>query len=206
MPENIDLKDLEKQTWISNFQDGIVDISLGLVLLVSTICQLFNDFRYYLYLLFAIPPLFVVFSKKYIIAPRMGFVKFSKERNKKRHVLYVVMTVTIILLLVLTVFSKVNIFGDTIPAQVIVGSQILIICSAIAYFLNFSRMYLYGILMTFSFALSEIMIVETGMIASGAYAWLISAIIVIMAGIYYLVRFIRKYPVPAKEIPDGSEQ
>ncbi|MBC8521468.1 MAG: hypothetical protein ISS94_00390 [Candidatus Syntrophoarchaeum sp.] len=84
----------------------------------------------------------------------------------------------------------------------IVGAIVFIIPCSIAYFLNFNRMYIYAVLFTLSFALNEITIANTGVIASGAYAWLISAIILIVIGVVYLVRFLKKYPLPGKEVLD----
>ncbi|NOR78919.1 MAG: hypothetical protein GQ523_11030 [Methanophagales archaeon] len=71
-------------------------------------------------------------------------------------------------------------------------------------FLNFDRMYIYAVLFTLSFALNEITIANTGVIASGAYAWLISGIIMIVIGVVYLVRFLRKYPLPVKGVYHDS--
>ena len=61
-------------------------------------------------------------------------------------------------------------------------------------------MYIYAVLFTLSFALNEITIANTGVIASGAYAWLISGIILIVIGFVYLLRFLRKYPLQEKEV------
>ena len=66
-------------------------------------------------------------------------------------------------------------------------------------------MYIYAVLYTLSFTLSEITMANTGVIASGAYAWLISGIIMMVVGVVYLVRFLHKYPKPGgEETPDGS--
>lgn len=65
-------------------------------------------------------------------------------------------------------------------------------------------MYIYAVLFTLSFALNEITIANTGVIASGAYAWLISGIIMIVIGVVYLVRFLRKYPLPVKGVYHDS--
>ena len=78
MTQKINLKEIEKKVWTSTFEDGITDIGIGLVLLVLTFCQMFDDARFYLYPLFIIPALFIIVAKKYITVPRMGLVKFSK--------------------------------------------------------------------------------------------------------------------------------
>ena len=201
MTETINLKKLERKAWTSTFEDGIIDIGLGLILVVTTICQTFDDARFYLYPLFIVPVLFITAAKKYIITPRMGLVKFSRERNRKRYMLYLIMTISIVFLLILTVKG---LFQQLPMTSVIVGAIVFIIPCSIAYFLNFDRMYIYAVLFTLSFALNEITIADTGVIASGAYAWLISGIIMIVIGVVYLVRFLKKYPLPVKGVYHAS--
>lgn len=163
MTQAIDLKEFEKKVWTSPFGDGIADIGIGLVLLVSTICQMFDDARFYLYPLFIVPALFIIAAKKYITAPRLGFVKFSKERNRKRYMLYFIMTISIVFLLMLIAKG----LSQQLPmTSVIVGAIVFIIPCSIAYILNFDRMYIYAALFTISFALNEITIANTGVIAS----------------------------------------
>lgn len=197
MTEAIDLKGLEKKVWTSTFEDGITDIGIGLVLLVSTICQIFNDEHFYLYLLYIVPALFIIIAKKYITAPRMGLVKFSRERNKKMYTLFLVMTISIVFLLMLTIKGLLQQLPMT---SLIVGAIVFIIPCSIAYFLNWDRMYIYAVLFTLSFALNEMTIAKTGVIASGAYAWLISGMMITVVGIVYLLRFMKKYPLPKKEV------
>ena len=120
-----------------------------------------DDERFYQYLLFIVPALFIIIVKKYITAPRLGFVKFSKERNKKRHTLFRVMTISIIFLLILTTKGLLQQLPMT---SLIVGA--------------------------------------IGVISSGAYAWLISGMMITVVGIVYLVRFMKKYPLPEKEVND----
>jgi len=201
MTQETNLLELEKKTWTSAFEDGVTDIGLGLVLLVTTICQMFDESRLYLYPLFIVPALFIIVAKRYITAPRIGLVKFSRERTRKRYRLIIVMTISIVFLLILTAIGSLQ----QLPmASVIVGAIVFIIPCSIAYFLNWDRMYFYAALFTLSFALNELTITDTGVIASGAYAWLISGIIMIVIGVVYLVRFLCKYPLPEKEVYDVS--
>jgi FtsH-binding integral membrane protein len=202
MTQNLNLKEIEKKVWTSTFEDGITDIGIGLVLLVSTICQMFNDERFYLYPLFIVPALFIIIAKKYITVPRMGLVKFSRERNKKRYTLFLVMTISIVFLLMLTTKGLLQQLPMT---SLIVGAIVFIIPCSIAYFLNWDRMYIYTVLFTLSFALNEITIANTGVVASGAYAWLISGMMITVVGVVYLIRFMKKYPLPEKEVYDVSD-
>ena len=113
--------------------------------------------------------------------------------------LYLIMTISIVFLLILT--AK-GLFQQLPMTSVIVGAIVFSIPCSIAYILNFDRMYIYAVLFTLSFALNEITIHNTGVIASGAYAWLISGMMITVVGVVYLVRFLRRYPLPEKEVYD----
>ena len=201
MTQEFNLKELEKKAWTSTFEDGITDIGIGLLLLMSTICQIFNESSPYLYPLFIVPALFIIVAKKYITAPRLGFVKFSKERYRKSNMLYLIMTILIVFLLILTVKG---LFQQLPMTSVIVGAIVFIIPCSIAYILNFDRMYIYAVLFTLSFAFNEITIANTGVITSGAYAWLISGMIITVVGVVYLIRVLRIYPLPEKEVSNAN--
>jgi hypothetical protein len=194
MIDSFNLKNIEKKLWQLNFDDGITDITIALVLIVSTICQIFNEYRFGLYLLYILPVLFSIIAKNQITVPRIGFVKYSKERNNKRHLLTFTISTFIFVLLIFTITGKINIFQPATP--LIIGTIILIICSVIAFVLNYKRLYLYGLLITSSFAVSELTIHRSGIISSGAFAWLISGLIILTIGIYYLFGFIKKYSKP----------
>jgi hypothetical protein len=209
MTQEINLKELEKKAWTSTFEDGITDIGIGLILVVTTICQIFNESSPYLYPLFIVPALFIIVAKKYITAPRMGLVKFSKKRTRKTNRFMLIMTTLLVFLVTLTLTAG-NRFLPELPitqvinnnGAIIVGAIVFIIPCSIAYFLNWDRMYFYAVLYALSFALNEITIADTGVIASGAYAWLILGIIMIVIGVVYLVRFLCRYTLPEKEAPD----
>ncbi|KPK88653.1 hypothetical protein AMJ80_10820 [bacterium SM23_31] len=204
MTQKINLKALERKAWTSNFQDGIADIGIGLMFVLASICMIFSDIRFYLYLLYLIPVLLIVLAKKFITIPRMGFVKYSRERNRKRYILYSVMTISIVIFLLITVLAKKSLFPGVTSGAVVVSTIVFIICISIAFFLNFNRMYVYAFLITASFILSEIIIAKTGVISSGGYAYLIPSVVMIALGIVYLYKFLRKYPLPAEGVENDE--
>jgi hypothetical protein len=52
MRPEFNLKKLEKKAWTSTFESGLPDIGIGLILVVTTICQIFNKNSPYLYSLY----------------------------------------------------------------------------------------------------------------------------------------------------------
>ena len=198
--DNTNLKEIEKKAWTSVFQSGLVDIEIGLVLIVTFALQSFStaidSVRFYFYMLYLVPVLFYVIAHRYLIIPRLGLVKFSKERKRRSRLLAIIMTTSIVFLLILTMKGWIQMIPNT---GIIVGGIVFLIPTLIAYFHNFDRMYIYAVLMTASFGLNEYTIAKTGVIESGAYAWSISGIIMVAIGVVYLVKFIKKYSIPKED-------
>jgi len=198
MKQNINLMELEKKTWRSIFITGLVDIEIGLIFLVGSICMIFSDISYYLMPLYLVPLILFFLVNKFTIVPRMGIVKFSRRRRRKNAFLVAVITTSLIILIVLTVVAKTNIIPKGLASQLTVIAVILIICFSIAFFMNFTRMYFYAFLITASFILSDIIRSHPGIISKGGYAYLLSSAVMIIIGTIYLHRFLKKYPLSEK--------
>ncbi len=198
MAQDINLKDLEKSTWTSFFQSGLVDIMIGLIFVVSTICMIFDDIRYYLMTLYLVPSVLFIFATRYIVVPRMGIVKFSRRRRRKSTILIAVTTTALVFLVTLTINAKSNFIPQGLSPRLTICAIILTICFSIAFFLNFERMYFYAFLITGSFILSETIRENPGIISENGYAYLLGAIVMISIGSVYLVKFLKKYPLPAE--------
>ncbi len=81
MSENPNLKELEKKAYKSTFQDGLWDIQLGLIILgIALNAFIRND--YFLIPYYAVIIVIFMAAKKFIIVPRIGLVKFGKERKR----------------------------------------------------------------------------------------------------------------------------
>ena len=76
MTQNINLKDIEKKVYMSYHQDGILDISLGLLILLFGIAM-YTHLTPFVGLI----PILVMgvgyLAKKFVTIPRMGYVNFS---------------------------------------------------------------------------------------------------------------------------------
>lgn len=200
---NIKLKELEKNTWKTSYENGLIDIAIGLICIVSAVCHIFDDIRYFLMPLYLIPILFLMLTKKYITIPRMGLVKFNKRRKRKSAIFIAVMTSVLILLLILTIVLKTNYLPEGIAARIVISAIMLLICFANAFFLNFNRLYIYGIVITGAFNLNEYIRENPGFLAEGGYAYLFAAIVILITGSIYLIKFLKKYPLPIKRTYHG---
>ncbi|MFC1926844.1 hypothetical protein ACFLWV_03745 [Chloroflexota bacterium] len=196
MATNTDFQRIEKKVWASYFQDGLWDLFMGLLMLGMGITAL-TDERPAVYATgFAIIALSVlVFSigKRLITYPRIGRVKFGFYRKKKQRKVMIIVGFCVILGLFGSVMGY---FGLTpnkeLPdaiAALIFGIVFLAIFGSMAYFMEFNRLYAYGLLLAISMAL------EVALDSSvGSFTMLVSGAITVFVGVLITLRFMRKYP------------
>ena len=198
MERKINLKKLEQNTAAVIFQTGIVDIALGLICSVSAFAMIFDDISYYIDILFVVPIAFIILATRYIAAPRMGTVKLARKRMRRNLWFSVTVTAFLVIMVILTITGDGRANDELINGRWIVSGIIFFIFIAIAYFLNFKRMFFYAFLYTRAFNLSEEIRENPGIISDGAYAYLAVSVLLIIIGCAYLIRFLKKYPLPEK--------
>ena len=200
MEQKINLEKLEKRTAAGIFQTGIIEIGIGMIFIVSSLAMIFDNIRFYIDILYVVPVVFIILSVRYIAQPRMGMVKLSKRRVRNNKRLITALTIFLIVMVTLTVFGNTSTISEFISPKWIVIGIIFFVCIAIAYFMRFDRMYLYAYLLSGTFYLSEEIREIPGIISDGGYAYLFASIVLISIGFVYLVKFLKKYPLPEKDV------
>jgi len=196
MTETIDLKAIERKAWASYFEDGLLDIFLGAMLLIGGIRSI-TDYAWYTLL---IVPLILVLplGKRLITTPRLGHVKFGPARKLKQTKVIAVLTISVLATFALLMLPK---SGFALPAKMLISpimaGWIAVVFGIIAYYLDFTRLFTYGLL----FAISEVLSGLFG-VYIGAMAQTISGIVVLLIGLFVLTRFLRKYPQPVEATAD----
>ena len=181
------LKQIEKKSWTVYFQDGLWDIYMGLLMLMIGI-NTFVDNEWYSWLMIA-PILLTILGKRFITTPRLGRVRFGSERQKKRIAVLIVIALAVICGTIIAVFSA---NGDPLPkaaAAAIFGISALLVFGSMAYFLDYKRFYIYGLMLATAFVLDILInepLVNTSFLVFGAVA--------ILVGLAMLKLFLRKYP------------
>lgn len=210
MKEQIDLKALEKKAWKSFFDDGLWDIYLGLLLalmgtssLLSHNTALNEDQATLVYLGLMLTVMIAFwFGKRFVVAPRIGRVKFQAKKRRK---IGVVLVISVIVGLVAWWFTagmtnvspeqRIN-FKEIFP--LVYALNALIVFSAIAYFTSFERLYYIGILFALPVPVDQ-WLYDSYNINLDYIAFLVPAAIIVGVGIWYFVRFLNNYP-PAPEM------
>jgi len=159
MSQNVNLKELERKAWRSFYQDGLWDIFWGLMLLAMAISALLSDIGAsepvqlgIMIALEALGILVLFVGKRRITVPRIGRVRFGPKRKRRLSKVRVVLAVSALVGAALFVagpvltgkLSRSMTFEFILPAGWVVNC--LVVFSLMAYFLDFSRLYLIGVL------------------------------------------------------------
>ena len=166
MSQNISLKDAERKVFTSRFQNGLWDIFIGCFLLQFSIAPLHSrtlgDFWSSVVFLpfYALVYLVLWLVRKYVIEPRVGIVKFGPKSVARMFKFNLVMVLALTFAFVLGILSFVQF--DSIPGWIHTARFSLIFligfCIA-AYTLDFSRLYIYGVLIALLPLIGEVLYV-----------------------------------------------
>lgn len=213
MLQKIDLKDIEKKIFTSFHQDGLIDLFLGFIMLVSILSSTLDvsgvsdavSISIYLPLMVALGPVLYMLGKKYITFPRMGYVKLgSKQKRTRRIVIFSIITAVLLTLVILTIILG-NKAGNVGPvfgikpefwSSAVVTLIIIGIFSIIALVLMTPRFFLLGIIVGMSEPLYMLLKHFTHIKYIGVIAYGIPGVLLIILGTVVLKRFVKKYPLP----------
>ena len=209
MAENMSLERMERRAWRLYFQDGVMDMFLGLVWLglgLVPLVETGTDVTRFMGYILALVPAYAVFvlGKRYITTPRLGVVRFGARRKSRtfRATLALAASVVFGLVVMFLVIAKVIVLAsDAQIASVAFGANVIIVFAALAYFLDFNRLYAYGPLFASSILVVEVTRGLLGTTFNVLIGFGVPSAIVVLIGAVYAVRFVRAYPLPAG---DGS--
>ena len=210
MSHTIDLKELEKKAYRSFFEDGIWDIYLGLMLLVigggPALLALGASVMWAASapLAAAVLGMLIFYGgKKHLTVPRLGAVQFGAARRlgrKKTSLVLACSALVGVALLVLAATRSLSSLGLAgVPTVAIIfAANCLVVFGLGAYYLDFGRLYVYGLLYAVPFPLAVVLAERWSAAAGFIVAYALSAAPMMLVGSILLVRFLRRYAVPAQ--------
>jgi hypothetical protein len=202
----MNLNNTEKKAFRTTFEDGIMDLQLGLLLLPAILIHVLNledDSRSALrialmVLIYGAIIAGAFIAKRKITAPRVGQIKPGSKRKRKVRWLR---TITILIVLLTVTLVALTVFANQFAVQMvaglplvmwIMGASIFIFFAAMAAFLDVPRFLLYAIPYAFSYELDVVYFQDQ---FGFPILTTISMILILVVGVVYLSRFLRKYPV-----------
>jgi hypothetical protein len=196
------LREVEKRTYMSYHQDGLIDIFLGIyVLLFGLGISLLTVASYTTW--FVIPAIFPaimvpiwVSAKKQITMPRIGFVNIGTRGANKMMAIFI--GTMVVGLGVFMVFSFASSQGWALAIRnvivsngmIIIGILAFAISSLFAYTMGLKRLYAYGLVTLILFLIGYSVAFALG------YLLLTIGFVISINGFVLLIGFIRKYPIP----------
>jgi hypothetical protein len=209
MAQQISLKEAERKVFRTKTNDGLWDIFLGgyflMFVIVLYLSPILGDFWSSVMFLpyFALAYLATWLIRKYVVTPRVGIVKFGLVRKTKLAKFTVVMVIINTIALILGILAALS-FGE-VPGQIypiILGMILLIGFSLAAYFLDYNRLYIYGLLVGFSPIVGE-WLWNQGYASHHGFpiTFGLSGCIMILIGLVVFIHFLRDNRVPIGDSP-----
>ncbi|MFX0005882.1 MAG: hypothetical protein ACFFA7_10960 [Promethearchaeota archaeon] len=208
--KNFDLKEIEKKTWRSTLEDGLLDIYFGILVLsigigITLVDYLPEPFDSLLPIMLMIIGLILfLLGKKFITQPRLGKVKFGFKQKSRKLKTVIVLSINAIILLIVYIMRLINpALWSIFPVYIqglITGLLFITVplCFA-AYFLQHPRLYFISILVGISFFLSDLFSIFIPEPFDALIAFGIISSVIIFIGMTFLIKFIRKYPRSKEE-------
>ncbi len=209
MSQTISLRDAERRAFTSGYQDGLWDILIGCFLLQFAIAPFLSRSLGDLWSSVVFLPFYAVvylgiwLVRKHVVTPRVGVVRFGSWRRTRMIRVNLVMFAVLLVALILGLLSAVNVTASPGWMHTARFSLILLVCFSVsAYFLDFTRLYAYGILIALSPLVGEWLYVSVKAAHHGfPVTFGFTALTTILTGLVQLMRLLRDHPFPAEEPP-----
>jgi hypothetical protein len=211
MDKAISLKQAEKKVFAIATQDGLADVFLGCFFLGWVIAPFYTaelgDFwtsaMFVPY--WGLLMLGTWLVRRRIVKPRVGVVQFGRARKTRMRWFTGVMLALNTIALVMGFWVSLN--ADALSgraATAIFGMICLALFSTGGYFLDFPRLYLYGLLLCLSPFVGEWLYSEYGASHHGLpITFGITCAVMLLTGLFVFIRLLRNNPLPkAAEAPE----
>jgi hypothetical protein len=203
MTKEPNLKEIERRTYMSYHQDGLLDIFAGVYILgfgLGIFMDIVLDFGMGVIIfpggLIALAIPIWVAAKRRITMPRIGFVKFGPGSGTSK-LMAIFIGLTVAGLGAFFVFTLAAFQGGSRQwldlifqnGMLIIGLGSLAVCTLFGYSMGLKRLYAYGLLALISLVIGHFMGIFF------AYILMALGATIMVTGVALLVSFVKKYPL-----------
>jgi hypothetical protein len=215
--QSMSIKEAERKAYqLSTSQDGLYDIFIGTYIVLLSVTPWLDEnglrtpWNVILALSLGLLIFFgVILLKKYVVAPRIGQVRYGGERKRRLKQLAIGMGVIFLLTVVLfgmtvsAIYFREPIFTGflkwSLPFDIVhtaAGIFIFAIFCVIGYVNDYVRLYLYGFLFGLGYVISTTLQDLTG--NPFYWPWALAGLVAAIIGSVIFIQFLRAYPLPQK--------
>ena len=195
MNEKTNLQEIRRQVYLYYTEDGLADISLGLVILGFGLLLLL-DMPAFVGVLGLIPLLIWYLGKGSLVVPRVGSIQ--PGRAMKKRFLGFFINLCLIGIGVLVLFLLGRGAGESFSSMYslsIFGFVLALGISSLGLLMNAIRFYFYGVLVFIAMAGGELLMSSISAFDPFLMGVIGAGVVIVAAGLVYLTRFLGKYPV-----------
>lgn len=199
MSYQLDMKEIERQVYLSYSEDGLIDIAIGVVITAWGL-MLTQEPTGLIGLIGLLGMGIWYLGKRSITIPRIGVIEPSAKIERKLTNLAVFMFILGLIVLAGILLSRAA--GSSLLSDYSLSIVGLVLAAGVAllgYLLDAARMYIYALILFASFAAGEILAKSITAFDAFALSVVIGGGLILLSGIVVLVRFLRKYPRPQME-------
>lgn len=198
MSYELDINEIERKTYMSYHEDGLVDIAIGFVILAWGIFLVVEPSG----LIGLLGPLaFAIWylGKRFITLPRTGMIQPSRKMEKRFRNLAIFLLVLGLVAFGGVLVSRIILAFPASYSLSILGLVLAFGVSLLAFLLNAARLYAYAALIFAAFAVGEALSTNITTFDAFAVSVILGGALILFSGLVVLVRFLRKYPLPQME-------
>jgi hypothetical protein len=199
MSYQLDMKEIERQVFLSYSEDGLVDIAIGVVIAAWGL-MLIQEPTGLIGLLGLLGMGIWYIGKRIITIPRIGVIEPNLKMERRLTNLAVFLIVLGLVAFAGILLTRAS--GSTMIGDYSLGILGLVLAAGVAllaYLLNAARLYIYAVILFVSFAGGEILAKTVTTFDAFALSVIVGGGLILLSGIVVLVRFMRKYPRPQME-------
>jgi hypothetical protein len=200
MSYEMDMKEIERQVFLSYSEDGLIDIAIGVVI-TSWGLMLTQEPTGLIGLLGLLGLGIWYVGKRLITIPRIGVIEPGPKMERRLTNLAVFLVVLGLVVLGGILISRaVGSFAISDYSLAILGLVLAAGAALLAYLLNTARIYGYAVILFVSFAGGEILAKSITTFDAFALSVIVGGGLILLSGLVVLVHFVRKYPRQQMEV------
>ena len=207
MSDEINLKEADRKIFSTSFDDGLLDIFLASFVLMFAVAPFLSKYLGDFWSSFIFLPfwgalyLILRWLRVHVVNPRIGTVKYGPIRRKK------ITAFTIVMLVLNTVFLILGMVAFAIPGDsgwrfiLPFGAMVLILFSLAGYFLDLTRLYVYGLMLALAAPVGEWLYQNFGASHHGyPVTFGLSALVIFLVGLVKFITLVRDNPLPPEDL------